>query len=51
MATRHGCAMSHEPRSLPLLFLNSGKRTFKPRFGHAKFIRNVPAKQLTAAQT
>jgi hypothetical protein len=33
MATRHGCALSREPRSLPLLFLKSGKRIFKPRFG------------------
>jgi hypothetical protein len=33
MATRHGCALSHEPRSLPLLFLKSGKQFFKPRFG------------------
>ena len=51
MATRHGCALSREPRSLPLLFLKSGKRIFKPKFGGAKFIRTMPAKQLVAAQT
>jgi hypothetical protein len=51
MATRHSYALAREPRSLPLLFLKSGKRTCKPRFGRTKFIRNVPAKQLVAAQT
>jgi hypothetical protein len=51
MATRHGCALSREPRSLPLLFLKSGKRIFKPQFGGAKFIRTMPANQLVAAQT
>ena len=51
MATRHGCARSHEPRSLPLLFLKRGDRFFKPQSGRTKFIRNVPAKQLAAAQT
>jgi hypothetical protein len=51
MATRHSCALSRQPRSLPFLVLKSGKRIFKPQFGGAKFIRNVPAKQLVAAQT
>jgi hypothetical protein len=32
MATRHDCALSREPRSPPLLLLNSGNRIFKPRF-------------------
>jgi hypothetical protein len=46
MATRHGCALSRELRSLPLLFLKSGKRIFKPKFPGAKFIRAVPTNQL-----
>jgi len=51
MATRHGCALSYEPRSLPLLFLKRGNQFFKPRFGRANFVRAVPAYQLLAAQT
>jgi hypothetical protein len=38
MATRHSYALAREPRSLPLLFLKSGKRIFKPQFRGAKFI-------------
>ena len=48
MATWHGCAVSREPRSLPLIFLNSGKRIFKPRFVRTKLVRPVPANQLPA---
>jgi len=50
MATRHGCALSRELRSLPLLFLKSGKRIFKPEFRGAKFIRSMPANQLPMVQ-
>jgi hypothetical protein len=50
MATRHGCALSREPRSLPLLFLKSVKRIFKPRFGRTKFVRAMPANQLPEVQ-
>jgi len=50
MATRHGCALSRELRSLPLLFLKSGKRIFKPEFRGAKFIRSMPANQLRRLQ-
>jgi hypothetical protein len=51
MATRHGCALSRELRSLPLLFLKSGKRIFKLKFRGAKFIRTMPANQLSMVQT
>ena len=51
MATRHGCAPSREPRSLPPFLLNSGNRIFKPRLGRAKFVRAVAADQLSAVQT
>jgi hypothetical protein len=50
MATRHGCALSRELRSLPLLFLKSGKRIFKLQFRGAKFIRTMPANQLPMVQ-
>jgi hypothetical protein len=51
MATRHGCALSREPRSLPLLLLKSGQRIFKPQFGGTKFVRTMPANQLSMVQT
>jgi hypothetical protein len=51
MATRRGCALSREPRSLPLLFLKSGKRIFKPQFGGAKFVRRMVANHVLAVQT
>ena len=51
MATRRGCALSREPRSLPRLLLKNGNRFFKPRFVRTKFVRPVPANQLPAVQT
>jgi hypothetical protein len=47
MVDRHGQALSRTPRSLPLSFVSSGKRNFKPRFGA---IRAAP-NQLPAVQT
>jgi hypothetical protein len=47
MATRHRYALAREPRSVPLLFLKSGKRIFKPRSNRIKFARTMPANQLS----
>ena len=51
MATRHNCALSRQPRSLPLFVLYTRNGIFNRVSGSTKFARRMVANHVLAVQT
>jgi hypothetical protein len=51
MATRHNCALSRQPRSLPLFVLYTRNGIFNRISSSTKFVRRVVANHMLALLT